>query len=103
MNAQQLLGEVRQLLDELPHHVANSQAVNDLYEHWLLGLVLDAARTCGLPVSIDWYDATGNPATAIRLKAAPGEIYGVDWTHAIITVDGIAAVEAHTGVKVEGV
>lgn len=103
MNAAQLVGELRQLLMELPLHVSNSQAVNDLYEHWLLGQVLEAARQLGPTVGVSWHNVDGRPATAIRLKAAPGEIYGVDWTHALISVDGLVAFEAHTGVKVQGI
>jgi hypothetical protein len=79
-------------------------AGNDLYEAYLFGLVLRAARLEGFGVTFN--DANG-PATVVRLRRAPGRLpsggpAGARFTHATLTCPPRPALELHTGVGVVG-
>ena len=79
-------------------------AGNDLYEAYLFGLVLVAARREGFNAVLA--DADG-PATVLRLRRAPGRLPsgglpGVRFTHAVLECPPRPALELHTGVGVVG-
>lgn len=79
-------------------------AGNDLYEAYLFGLVLIAARREGFSITLA--DADG-PATVLRLRRAPGRLPsggppGARFTHAVLACPLRPALELHTGVGVVG-
>jgi hypothetical protein len=79
-------------------------AGNDLYEGYLFGLVLRAARLEGYLISLA--DSDG-PATILRLRRAPGRLPsagppGGRFTHAVLSYAGSPDLELHTGVGVAG-
>jgi hypothetical protein len=79
-------------------------AGNDLYEAYLFGLVMRAARREGFSITLA--DAAG-AATAIRLRRAPGRLPsggspGARFTHAVLACPLRPALELHTGVRVVG-
>jgi hypothetical protein len=79
-------------------------AGNDLYEGYLFGLVLRAARLEGF--SVTFADADGK-ATVLRLRRAPGRLPsggppGARFTHAVLACPPRPALELHTGVGVVG-
>jgi hypothetical protein len=77
-------------------------AGNDLYEAYLFGLVLRAARLESY--SITFADVDG-PATVLRLRRAPGRLSSggprtARFTHAVLECPPRPALEGHTGVGV---
>lgn len=79
-------------------------AGNDLYEAYLFGLVLRAARIEGY--SVTFADADG-PAAVLRLRRAPGRLSSggprmARFTHAVLECPQRPTLELHTGVGVVG-
>ena len=79
-------------------------AGNDLYEAYLFGLVLIAARREGFNITLA--DADG-PATVLCLRRGPGRLPsggrpGARFTHAVLACPPRPALELHTGVSVVG-
>lgn len=79
-------------------------AGNDLYEAYLFGLVLRAARLEGFAAAFANVDG---PASELRLRRAPGRLPsgglpGARFTHATLTCPPRPALELHTGVGVVG-
>jgi hypothetical protein len=79
-------------------------AGNDLYEAYLFGLVLTAARRQGFGITLE--DADGLAAT-LRLRRSPGRLpsggsRGARFTHAVLTCPPRPSLEVHTGVGVVG-
>lgn len=79
--------------------VQNSQAINDLYEALLFGLILDAARSID-PNAVTWRNLTGLAQDEVRLRGGPGEIFSPDFSFAIISFDGQPLFELHQGVRI---
>lgn len=101
------------LLEELPAALPTTMtatgpaptAGNDLYEAYLFGLVLRAARLERFSVS--FADADG-AATLLRLRRAPGRLPssgtpGARFTYATLACPPRPALELHTGVGVLGI
>lgn len=79
-------------------------AGNDLYEAYLFGLILRAARLEGYSSRLVNRDG---PATVLRLRRSPGRLSSdgpraTRFTHALLTCPQRPALELHTGVKVVG-
>jgi hypothetical protein len=79
-------------------------AGSDLYEAYLFGLILRAARLEGFGGRLA--DADG-PATVLRLRRSPGRLASggspaARFTHAVLTSQPRPALELHTGVGVVG-
>lgn len=79
-------------------------AGNDLYEAYLFGLVLLAARREGFNITL--VNAVG-PATVLRLRRGPGRLPsdgspGIPFTHAVLECSPRPSLELHTGVAVVG-
>lgn len=103
---QALLAKLRaQLPNAFPTTMsASGTAGNDLYEAYLFGLVLEAAKIAGYTVDIE--DGTG-PAKQLHLRRSPGRIYSTGWpgprfTHALLTVGTRPPLEVHTGIRFVG-
>src|SRR5436309_1540233 len=97
LDAAALLNEIDRLFDQVPRHAANSRRIEDLYEAFLMGLVLEAARRID-PRAVTWHGPDGEPASRVRLRAGPGEAYSPNFTHARVTLQGHAVYEVHLGV-----
>ena len=83
---------------------ANPTADDDLYEAYLFGLVLRAARNVGFRVS---FENAGGPVNVIKLRASPGRIMayhkkGPNFTHAVLEYVDRPPLELHTGVRISG-
>ena len=79
-------------------------AGNDLYEAYLFGLVVEAAKAVGYAVS---YRTALGPASKLHLRRSPGRIcsagpHGSAFTHALLEYPGRPALELHTGVVIAG-
>jgi hypothetical protein len=75
-----------------------------LYEAYLFGIVLRAARFEGYSVALE--DADG-PGASLRLRGGPGRlptpgIPGRRWTHAVLSCPERPPLEVHTAVSVVG-
>jgi hypothetical protein len=72
----------------------------DLYEVYLFGLCIEAARSIGL--TVDFVDASGNPATTLVLRTSPSSISSSaqPFTHALLSLNGTVRLEAHLGIYV---
>jgi hypothetical protein len=75
---------------------------NDLFEQYVFGLLLAAARL--EHGSITYRRANGLIATSLCFRISPGWIYrdGPGYTHALIAFDRKMPVEAHIGIRVRG-
>jgi hypothetical protein len=100
MTPDELLDEIDHFFNGVPLHVASSRRVEDLYEAFLMGLVLEAGRNLGCKV--DWRDVDGTPATEVRLRGGPGEVYTRPFTHASLSLGSETLFEVHVGVMVVG-
>jgi hypothetical protein len=101
MKAEDLLDEIDDLFGGLALHAESSRRVEDLYEGFLLGLVLEAARRID-PAAVSWHKADGTVATEVWLRGGPGEIYSARFTHAKLTFSGVAIYECHAAANVVG-
>lgn len=83
---------------------ASTTAGDDLYEAYLFGLILQAAKIAGYTVEIR--DNAG-PSKRFHLRRSPGRIYSVGssvgpFTHAVLTVGSRPPLEVHTGIRFVG-
>src|SRR5256885_6495240 len=74
----------------------------DVFEAYVLTLIIRAARTEGGAIS--YLSRDGTPATSLLLRTSPGVIYSREknYTHVLIVFPSRPALEAHTGIKVAG-
>jgi hypothetical protein len=94
------------LLSELPAAMPIELSRNEgyLYEAYLFGIVLRAARSAGFSVEL----MDGNrPALTLRLRGGPGRLpalrpTGTYWTNALLSCAGRPPLEVHTAVSVVG-
>jgi hypothetical protein len=103
----QLLDSIRQLLGSgaLPQATVADKGY-DLYEAFLLGLVVSAGRDVLGSQSV-WYETAGIGRTADvrRLRTSPGAIHTSHlhgYTHAVMQIDANRRLEAHLGIYVSG-
>jgi hypothetical protein len=73
----------------------------DLYELFVLSIVIDAAKSQG-PVTIDHRDIAGNVTTTLRCPTSPRAIGRGNYTYVRISFPGKKKLEAHLGVYVIG-
>lgn len=85
------------------HNLTAQTSLDHLFEGFMLGLAVSAARTIGGTVTYE--TATGQPATSFRFRMKPGYIYSPTQptiTHAVVTIGGDARFEIHLDVRVAG-
>lgn len=103
----ELLRAIRAALGDGAVPAAGSSAkVYDLYEAFLLGLVVRAARRVFGAQAV-WYETAGTGVTddVRRLRTSPGPIYTSavhGYSHAVLEVDSDRRLEAHVGIYVAG-
>lgn len=75
---------------------------SDIFEAYVFSLVIEAARTEG--ASIVYRDVFGNTPTTFVFRTSPGYIFSTNrpYTHAVISFQNKAPLEAHIGVRVVG-
>ena len=73
---------------------------HDLYEAYVMTLLIDAARSKGWKVELR--DGWGHTVTNPLFRLGPGRITSLKYTFARITKAGRMPLEAHLGVKVSG-
>lgn len=104
----QLLAQLRaQLPAALPTSMSgggpSATAPDDLFEAYIFGLILEAAKIAGY--SIEIRDHNG-PASTFHLRRGPGRIYSPGsptlFTHARLTVGVRPPLEVHSGVAMVG-
>jgi len=99
----ELLNEIRAALGSaLPPSLSNASAASDLFEAYILTLVLRAAQAEG--ATITYLDASGTPAPAFIFRTSPGYIWSTTqpYTYALLTFSGMERLETHVGVRVAG-
>jgi hypothetical protein len=103
----ELLSAIRDLLGPgaLPGASVGDKGY-DLYEAFLFGLVVRAARRVFGPAAV-WYETpgTGRTADVRRLRTSPGPLHNSDlhgYTHAVIEVGDGRRLEVHLGVYLAG-
>jgi hypothetical protein len=79
-----------------------ASALPDIFEAYILALVIRAAKTEGAAVT--YVSRDGKPAALLLLRTSPGLIYSTakNYTHAVIAFTNRPALEVHTGIKVAG-
>jgi hypothetical protein len=77
-------------------------AQSDIFEAYVLTLVIRAARTENATVS--YASRNGMPATELLLRTSPGFIFSTakNYTHAVLTFPDGRVLEGHSGIKVAG-
>lgn len=98
-----LLRELRSLLQAGAISYHSSSAANDVYEGFLFSLVVATARDSG--ASVRYENVRGNSVNDLVFRTSPGRLYSTaqDYTHAVIQFGNQAPLlEAHVGVQVQG-
>jgi len=101
-----LLSEIRTMLGSavIPD-LTSASAVSDIFEAYILSILLQAAEKEGATISYE--DVSGNVPTTFVFRTSPAHIYSTThpYTHAVIRFkreEGVAPLEAHIGVRVAG-
>lgn len=99
---QQLLADIRSSLTPLPPSLTNSSQGSDLFEAYILTLILQAARSEGATVAYE--TVFGTAPAQFYFRTSPGHIYSTrhPYTHAVIDFGGRPPLEAHLGILVAG-
>jgi hypothetical protein len=98
-----LLGEIQAALGQaITPNLTAASAVSDLFEAYVLGLVVRAAQFEG--ASVEYRNVSGSITSDFVFRTSPGHIYSTarPYTHALIEFPGKPALEAHVGVRVAG-
>lgn len=99
-----LLAEIIRLIGSvpLPPNVTSRVRDNDLYEQYIFGLLIDAARAEG--ASVSFRNTGGNRTNTLRFRISPGWIYrdGPGYTHALVAFNNKLPLEIHIGIRVRG-
>jgi hypothetical protein len=98
----ELLAEIRSALTPLPPSLVNSSHGSDLFEAYILTLILQAARSEGATVTYE--TVFGAAPTQFFFRTSPGHIYSTlhPYTHAMIDFGVRPPLEAHVGILVAG-
>jgi len=93
---------IQAALGSTPASLNQSSPGSDLYELYVLGLVLTAARDLGGSVAFE--DVHRNVPATFVARTSPGYIYSDEqpYCHAIIRFNTGSELEAHLGIRVEG-
>ena len=98
---QQLRTRIRNALQGLSVTGLNQKVADDLYELFVLAIIIEAAKA-EAPVTVNHYDSAGNTTTKLRFPTSPVAIGRGDYTHVRIAYPGKKTLEAHLGVYVLG-
>ncbi len=82
---------------------ASLRQTSDLYERYILEIILSAAKNEG--ASISYLNTFGNQPQSLLFRESPGQIYATDkpYTHVVVEFAGKPLLEVHVSVRVQGV
>jgi hypothetical protein len=82
--------------------LSTASDTSDIFEAYVFSLVIEAARTEG--ATITYRNVLGNTPAVFVFRTSPGYIFSTNqsYTHAIISFQNKAPLEAHIGVRVVG-
>lgn len=82
--------------------LTSSSSTSDIFEAYVFGLVLDAARIEG--GNISFRDIYGNNPSTFIFRTSPGYIFSTaqSYTYAVIDFPNKPVLEAHMGIRVSG-
>lgn len=82
--------------------LTSTSSTSDIFEAYVFGLVLDAARIEG--ANMYFRDVLGNIPATFVFRTSPGYIFSTaqQYTHAVIEFPNKPALEAHMGIRVSG-
>lgn len=82
--------------------LTSASATSDLFEGYILGMVIDAAVAEG--AHIEYRTVNGLTTTDFTFRSSPGFIFSNEhpYTHVVIDFDNCPLLEAHVGVRVAG-
>lgn len=97
-----LLAEIRDALTPLSPSLTNASHGSDLFEAYILTLIVAAARSEGATVTFE--TVAGAPPARFFFRTSPGHIYSRlhPYTHAVIDFVTCPPLEAHVGILVSG-
>jgi hypothetical protein len=99
----ELLAEITAALGAaLPPTLSSASAVSDIFEAYILTLVIRAAQAESATVS--YLDVNGAAAQSFIFRTSPGYIWSASqaYTYALLQFPGKEPLEAHVGVRVAG-
>ena len=99
----EMLDELRRLLDAGAISYNSATAANDVYEGYLFSLVVATARGCNGDVHFE--NVRGTPVQDLIFRTTPGRLHSTahDYAHAVINFGmNSPALEVHIGVLVQG-
>jgi hypothetical protein len=102
--SQSLIAEIRQLLGQvLVPSVTAQAAADDIFEVYVFGLVLEAARREGAVV-IEYENVTGGFSGVCTFRTSSGRIWSQarPYTHAIVRFSNKPPLEVHLGIMMQG-
>lgn len=102
-NSTELLAEIQNLIiKSKTSSMTSSSNACDLFEVYILGLILKAATNEG--AKIDYENVNGKTPTDLIFRTSPGQIFwkNKDYCHAIINFPDKPVLEAHVGIYVSG-
>jgi hypothetical protein len=103
-NTYNLLADLKDALGaSVTPSLTTSSATSDLFEAYVFGILLQAARDQGAQL-VTFEDVDGMRPTTFVFRTSPGYIYSREqpYCHAVIEFAGKPALEAHVGIRVQG-
>lgn len=100
---QDLLTQIQQAIGPaLSPSLTSASAGSDIFEAYILSIILDAAEAEG--ATITFRNVDGSLPTVFTFRTSPGHIWSTaqQYTHAEIQFVGVPLLEAHMGVYVSG-
>jgi hypothetical protein len=97
-----LLDEVRRLLRTRNVSYTSASAAHDVYEAFVLSLIVGVAQRSG--ASVEFRTARGQPTTSLLFRTSPGLLHVTSpaYSHAVIEFLNVPPLEVHLGVRVQG-
>lgn len=98
----EFLNEIQSSLESITPNLTMSDDASDVFEAYIFSLVIRAARNEGATVSFQ--DFFGNTPSTFVFRTSPGYISSRErpYTHAVIEFPGKPELEAHLGIRIEG-
>lgn len=98
-----LLAQIQSTLGpSLSPSLTTASAGSDIFEAYVLSIIIDAAEIEG--AAVNFRNVDGSMPTLFKFRTSPGHIWwdALPYTHAEIQFPGVPLLEAHLGVYVTG-
>lgn len=99
----ELLAAIRaELGAAVPPSLSHSSAASDLFEGYVLMVLIQAAQAEG--ATVDYFQPDGSPAQQFTFRTSPGYLWSdtQPYTYARLSFPGKENLEAHVGVRIAG-